>query len=159
MSHRPKLLNQNVLTLIGNRIYGLRHYPLRAYRHPCILSIDIQLSDLTGELLKRPIILRAFIALFFDFLPFQKRRRLSGLINIIFEQSYIYFEPGPSVWVEGERVDGTEMSLDAPEFFFHQKVEESRFEFSVLSRGRRDVTRVLTSSNHYMLRSRAKFRN
>ena len=158
MSHRPKLLNQNVLTLIGNRIYGLRHYPLRAYRHPCILSIDIQLSDLTGELLKAKHF-KGFYRAFLDFLPFQKRRRLSGLINIIFEQSYIYFEPGPSVWVEGERVDGTEMSLDAPEFFFHQKVEESRFEFSVLSRGRRDVTRVLTSSNHYMLRSRAKFRN
>lgn len=55
-----------------------------------------------------------------------------------------------AIWVEGQRVDGTEMALDSTEFFFEHQVEETCVEFTYTSGRRRYVHGVLTTSEHHL---------
>ena len=65
-------------------------------------------------------------------------------------------EPSPSVWVERQCVDWTEMAFDPTKFFLHQKMKKSGFEFSIFCWSCCDVTRILTSPNNDMLCSGTK---
>lgn len=55
-----------------------------------------------------------------------------------------------AVGVEGQRVDRTEMALDAAKFFFKYQMEETSIEFTDTRRSRCHVHGVLTTSQHHL---------
>lgn len=57
---------------------------------------------------------------------------------------------GFSVGMESERVDGTEMALDAGELFFENQMVEAGIELANLGRGGGYLPGLLTTSKHHL---------
>ncbi len=59
-----------------------------------------------------------------------------------------------AVRMESQRIDGTEMALDATKFLFEYQMEETGIELADTSGRRCDVHGVLTTSEHHLNKKR-----